>query len=108
MFKYGRKTRWSRDSGALGISGSLTCVFHSQEDHTLKDGLVVEAGTGFIVLTRAAGVSDEFFTRGKEFVPERQVSGAAPCSIDTFGLVLSALCTHLRFCLLTSSEGTLL
>lgn len=37
----------------------------------MKNGFVVEEGNGVIVLTRAAGVSEEFFTRGKEFVPER-------------------------------------
>lgn len=39
----------------------------------MKDGFVVKEGNGVIVLTRAAGVSEEFFTRGKEFVPERWV-----------------------------------
>ena len=43
----------------------------SQEDFTLKNGFVVEEGTVVRVLTRACGVSDEFFTRGKDFVPER-------------------------------------
>eukprot|EP00752_Nemacystus_decipiens_P014607 g13007.t1 len=48
-------------------------MFHSTEDYTMKNGFVVEEGTGVIVLTRAAGVSKEFFTRGKEFVPERWI-----------------------------------
>lgn len=42
-----------------------------QEDYTMKSGFVVEEGTGVVVLVRAAAVSEEFFTRGKEFVPER-------------------------------------
>eukprot|EP00903_Cladosiphon_okamuranus_P016174 g14925.t1 len=48
-------------------------MFNSAEDHTLEDGFVAEAGTALIVLTRAVGVSDEFFTRAKDFVPERWI-----------------------------------
>lgn len=43
----------------------------------MKNGFVVEEGNGVIVLTRAAGVSEEFFTRGKEFVPERYSNWAS-------------------------------
>ena len=43
----------------------------SQEGFTLKSGVTLEEGDGLFVLTRAAGTSEEFFTRGKEFVPER-------------------------------------
>lgn len=45
----------------------------------MKNGFVVEEGTGVIVLTRAAGVSEEFFTRAKEFVPERWVGVQEMC-----------------------------
>ena len=43
----------------------------SQEEFTLKSGVTLEEGDGLFVLTRAAGTSEEFFTRGTEFVPER-------------------------------------
>ncbi|CAM9472380.1 unnamed protein product [Hapterophycus canaliculatus] len=48
-------------------------TFNSTEDFTLESGTVLQEGTGIVVLTRAAGVSDEFFTRGKEFLPERWI-----------------------------------
>jgi len=50
---------------------TLNLTHFSQEDFTLRNGFVMKKGTGLWVLTRACGVSDEFFTRGKEFVPER-------------------------------------
>lgn len=37
----------------------------------MKSGLVLKKGTGVIVLNRTLGVSDEFFTRATDFVPER-------------------------------------
>ena len=37
----------------------------------MESGFVLEEGTGMFLLTRALGVSEEFFTRAKEFVPER-------------------------------------
>ncbi len=43
----------------------------------MRNGTELEKGNGLFVLTRAVGVSDEFFTRGKEFVPERY-EGAPP------------------------------
>ncbi|CAM9660900.1 unnamed protein product [Pylaiella littoralis] len=48
-------------------------AFNCTEDITLKTGIVLEKGTGAFVLMRAVGVSDKFFTRAKEFVPERWI-----------------------------------
>lgn len=47
----------------------LPCLV--QEDFALENGFVVEEGTAVVTLNRAASVSEEFFTRGKEFIPER-------------------------------------
>ena len=37
----------------------------------MVNGTSLEKDTGVIVLTRYAGLSNEFFTRAKEFIPER-------------------------------------
>lgn len=55
---------------ARRVDASLSLV-DSQENFTLNSGARLEEGDGVVVLTRAAGTSEEFFTRGKEFVPER-------------------------------------
>lgn len=47
------------------------CLAVLQEATSLKSGTVLEKDTGVIVLTRYAGLSDEFFTRATDFVPER-------------------------------------
>lgn len=41
----------------------------------MESGFIIEEGDGLLVLTRALGVSEEFFTRAKEFVPERLAKG---------------------------------
>lgn len=47
------------------------CLAVSQEATSLESGTNLEKGTGVIVLTRYAGISEEFFTRAADFVPER-------------------------------------
>lgn len=42
-----------------------------QEDYTTKAGVQTEAGTMFMMLVRHAAISEENFTRAKEFIPER-------------------------------------
>lgn len=37
----------------------------------MKSGVVCEKGTTFALLTRAVSISEECFTRGTEFIPER-------------------------------------
>lgn len=37
----------------------------------MKNGFVAERGTGFLLLNRYGALSEEAFTRGKDFVPER-------------------------------------
>lgn len=37
----------------------------------MKSGVVLEKGDAVLLLPRVMGISDECFTRGKEFVPER-------------------------------------
>lgn len=42
-----------------------------QEATTLANGKPLKKDTGLIVLTRYAGLSEDCFTKAKEFVPER-------------------------------------
>ncbi|CBN79213.1 cytochrome P450 [Ectocarpus siliculosus] len=49
---------------------SFTCT----EDFTMKSGRVLKKGTAVLTLNRAVGISEDFFTRGDEFVPERWIS----------------------------------
>ncbi len=70
---------WER-ANSSGFTRVVSMFFHffpvdSQESFTLKSGAKLEEGDGLFVLTRAAGTSEEFFTRGKEFVPERYIRG---------------------------------
>eukprot|EP00752_Nemacystus_decipiens_P014601 g13003.t1 len=48
-------------------------ALYGTEDFMMESGFVAEEGTGMFVLTRALGVSEEFFTRAKDFVPERWI-----------------------------------
>ncbi|CAM9971103.1 unnamed protein product, partial [Ectocarpus fasciculatus] len=48
--------------------------FNCTEDFTMKSGRVLKKGTAVVTLNRAAGVSEDFFSRADEFVPERWIS----------------------------------
>ena len=37
----------------------------------MENGMKYDKGTSFCVLTRFVSMSDEFFSRGADFVPER-------------------------------------
>ena len=51
----------------------LRSCFHAikQEDHTTNKGFKIKKGWGVTLLTRFASISEENFTRGAEFIPER-------------------------------------
>lgn len=101
----------SRRNDGILIRRTTRRMFYHQEDITLKTGIVLEKGTGAFVLMRAVGVSDKFFTRAKEFVPERcvGVGTAAPVgrssrgSCNVFLVSIAAVyyvipvCTFIRF-----------
>ncbi|CAM9835267.1 unnamed protein product [Ectocarpus fasciculatus] len=46
---------------------------HSTETTTMESGLELEAGTAFTLLTRYPCLSEDSFTRAKDFVPERWI-----------------------------------
>lgn len=50
----------------------------SQEAVTMKDGRVLDAGTGINLLPRYASLSDDNFTRAGDFVPERLLPPPPP------------------------------
>lgn len=37
----------------------------------MKNGIKVDGGSGYVLLTRYAALSEEAFTRAAEFIPER-------------------------------------
>lgn len=45
----------------------------------MKSGRVLKKGTAVLTLNRAAGISEDFFTRGDEFVPERYIACRYAC-----------------------------
>ncbi|CAN0342469.1 unnamed protein product [Ascophyllum nodosum] len=49
-------------------------LFHTcMKDHTTNKGFKIKKGRGVTLLTRFASISDENFTRGAEFIPERWI-----------------------------------
>ncbi|CAN0309795.1 unnamed protein product [Ascophyllum nodosum] len=49
-------------------------IFHTcMEDHTTNKGFKIKKGWGVTLLTRFASISEENFTRGAEFIPERWI-----------------------------------
>lgn len=44
---------------------------YNQEAHTLTNGYKIKKGKAVMVLNRFASISEDNFTRGAEFVPER-------------------------------------
>ena len=65
----------------------------------MESGFVLEEGTDMFMLTRALGISEEFFTRVKDFVPERQHPGAGLLFVVEDALPLPARCLTLRLVL---------
>eukprot|EP00904_Undaria_pinnatifida_P013623 jgi/Undpi1/9391/HiC_scaffold_27.g11848.m1 len=76
------KTNTPRTLSTLAVSSiprtlcacatNVPCV-GVQEATKMVNGTSLEKDTGVIVLTRYAGLSNEFFTRAKEFIPERWI-----------------------------------
>ncbi|CAM9573088.1 unnamed protein product, partial [Scytosiphon promiscuus] len=58
----------------LRIRPPATVLFlHNTEAFTMKSGMELEAGTAFTTLLRYPCLSNDAFTRAKEFVPERWI-----------------------------------
>ncbi|CAN0205555.1 unnamed protein product [Ascophyllum nodosum] len=61
-----------REVVRLRPSGPI--LFHTcMEDHTTNKGFKIKKGRGVMVLIRFASISEENFTRGAEFIPERWI-----------------------------------
>ncbi|CAM9310328.1 unnamed protein product [Ascophyllum nodosum] len=61
-----------REVVRLRTAGPLL-IHTSLEDHWTKSGFKIEKGTPVMVLNRFASTSEDNFTRGAEFVPERWI-----------------------------------
>lgn len=55
----------------LAVTPRAGCHSPSQAEHAMQSGVIAEKNTAFVLLTRPSVLSEDAFTRARDFVPER-------------------------------------